>query len=181
MKLKPKKKSKLMKLGPITIGGRRDGSGYQHSTASIVITPEDGDTSESCMARATEILVAAFAAAEAGVENRVARAADVAIVPAPAPAPASKPVPSPTFTGKVVPAALSTPAPVDADGLKRRVDAWRKALAESELSEADFLSACGVHKPEDLRQLNQPITRSQLAIFVADVAEILKNSDNVKV
>lgn len=213
MKRKTKPKAlKTMKLGPITIGGRRDGSGYQHSTASIVITPEDGDTAEDCMARATETLALAFDAAEQAVEKRPARANPASAVQRPvAPAPATSArqaapplqsfpttevgklakeiVTKATPTGKApkaTPAAPSpnpapTAAPSDEEGLKRRVAAWRKSLAEQELSEGDFLKACGVSTPEELPQLKAfGITQKQLKAFVDDVAGILANADDVK-
>lgn len=196
-----------MKLGPITIGGRRDGSGYQHSTASIVITPDETDTAEDCMAKATELLAAAFAAAEAGVESRGSTRASVP-TPAPkaAPAPARNAPPLQSFPAtevgklakdmvkKVDPAAKTTaPTPkadpstppasapsTDADGLKRRVNAWRKLLAEKEISEGAFLKACEVNTAEELPQLKTfGITSKQLNVFVDDVAKILANADDV--
>lgn len=205
-----------MKLGPITIGGRRDGSGYQHSTATIVITPEDGDSTEDCMARATQVLSDAFDAAEAGVEKRSVRApAPTPPRPAP-PAAAPKPAPSQplqsfpsTGVGQLAkeivdkaapqpdkapaqraartqPTATPSPATAqpaaDADAMKRRVDAWRKMIAEKELSEGDFLKACSVSKPEELAQLQtHGLTARQLKAFVEDVAGILANADNVPV
>jgi hypothetical protein len=182
-----------VKLNKITVGGRRSMPNYEHVTAEVEISVEDGEVIADALAEISNTLDLALSAAVVSVHGNTARPATPATAitganPKPAvkaPAPAPKPAetkPAPAVKAKPENGVVPFPAAKPADErMTKRVAACREIMATKEVAETELIAAAGVSSLIELPGLNKPCTKTEIEQMVDSLVLIMKNSDQVPV